>query len=506
LTDPREIRREIESGLPNERERLDRAMIGLEFYQGNFRLAPVRPQGFSGDRSRWPRYSLLMQQCVKTLTKLLYKQGPGRTLKDQDAATDWLNNVYRVNCIDALWQEADRMSVVSEVAAFQVVPYPDPDKPIKVRLWDASSFTVWASPDDPLEPYAVAILDKFDNQRRLRLWTDDSVSTFVTPKYNGQTSGATAYRFVEEKSNDLGFLPFCFVHFDFPICDFWTPSPGHVLQQINDGVNKQITDAFDRNRYNLNPIVVLSGVRGDWRPPSPAQPGDVWYLPSGGDTASEDGGDANAEYLQADSSFIAATWEDLDAFLGHTLEMLGIPPAAIRMEQSSARSGVSIAAEQIALVDWATCRQRPFAYYEDELAKLVLKVGTVHLGSQLHQEYVATAADLEVAYHNPQLTLRWPDFNPKLPGEERDRHWQFLIDNALTSRKRILMEEQNLTDEEAEAVQVEIMEELKWEQEQLQAMSPQTQQFGADGQPIEEGEDDVPVQGEEDEEAAEEEG
>ncbi len=38
-----DIRKEVEDGLKNERERLDAARINLHFYQGNFTDCPVRP-------------------------------------------------------------------------------------------------------------------------------------------------------------------------------------------------------------------------------------------------------------------------------------------------------------------------------------------------------------------------------------------------------------------------------------------------------------------------------
>ena len=55
----------------------------------------------------------------------------------------------RRNAADALWQEADRMAAVSEVAAFQVGATADPGRPVRIQLWDASQFCVWEDPDDP---------------------------------------------------------------------------------------------------------------------------------------------------------------------------------------------------------------------------------------------------------------------------------------------------------------------------------------------------------------------
>ncbi len=460
------------NGLGNERPRLDDALFNLEFYRGDFRRFPVRPPGGAYDAQRYPRYSLVMQRVVNVLAANLYRVGPSRALKapaglprrPHEAAGEWLNRVYRRNAADALWQEADRMAAVSEVAAFQVSATPDPGRPIRIQLWDASQFCVWEDPDDPARPLAVATLDKYDEQRRLRLYTAELRRTYLTGRLGpGDTAGGTAFRFAGEEANPHEVIPFSFVHFNYPCCDFWGGSPGVYLRSVNDGMNFGLTEGFDCIRYNLRPIILFKNVRPGYRPPSPLQPGDVWDLARATNAADEAAGEADVRYLQADSAFVAAGWDDFQNYLDHVLEMVGVPPATVRMVQDAARSGVSIVAEQIPLILWAEGRQRPFSGYEDDLARLVLTLGAGHLGSQADATYRATAEDLESAAADPGLVLRWADMWPSLPGGDRDRADQWLLDNALASRTQILMRRDKLTREEAEARLREVAEDLRRE-------------------------------------------
>lgn len=463
------------NGLRHERDRLDDALFNLEFYKGDFTRFPPRMQGgTSYDSGRYPRCSLIMQRVVDTLTANLYAEGPARRLVPPAgakegphvAATAWLDACYRRNRVDSMWQQADAYGVVSQAAAFQASASPDPAWPVRIQLWDASQFCVWWEPDDPCVPVAVATIDVFDEQRRLRLYTPEVIRTYMSEQLGPtQTRGGRDYRFRAEAKNPYGILPFSFAHFRHPTCEFWSGSPGSYLRSVNDGVNFGLTEGFDCIRYNLRPIVVFKNVRPGWRPPAPVRPGDVWDLSAASDATLEIETEPDAAYLQADSSFVAAGWDDLQAYLDHVMEMCGIPPAVVRMVQDSAKSGVAIVAEQLPVITWAKRRQRPFGYYEDELARLVLKVGARHLGSQAGMDYRATARDLEAVAEEPGLTLHWPSLYPRIPGQDADTVDQFRLDHGLVSRTMLLMEREQLTREEAEGRLEEIAEDLARERE-----------------------------------------
>ena len=150
-----------------------------------------------------------------------------------DAASRWLEGVYRRNCADAIWQEADRLSVVSGVAAIQVAAAPDPARPIRLRLWDASQFVVWEDPDEPTKPVAVGSIDLFDHRRRLTLYTPDVKRVYVTQKLGpNDSAGGTAYRQISEAENPYGLIPFAFAWFHMPVgSDFWCGSPGSLPER-----------------------------------------------------------------------------------------------------------------------------------------------------------------------------------------------------------------------------------------------------------------------------------
>lgn len=460
----KEIRDEIRGGVRNDAARLDDAEKNLHCYNGNWKMLPVKAAAGDWDKIR-PRYSMLMQRIVNVLTGTLYRDGPKRMLPEHVEASKWLEWVYRCNAVDAIWQQADRYATVSDCAAIQVVKTADPMRPLRLYLWDASQFSVWLDPEDQTQPVAVAVVDKFNERKRLRLWTDATITTYMTEQRKpGQTSGATALNFVDEKPHSYGQLPFTFAHFNMPLCDFWSHGPGSHLRGVNEGVNANLTQTGGSITYNLVPIVVGKNIRAGWKPGNPVKPGDFWMLPPDPDAEGQNA-DPSAEYLQADSSFVAASWEDLAQYLDHTMEMTGVPASAVRMVQDSVRSGVSIIMEQIPLVTWARSRQRPFSYYEDALAKLVLSIGAQHLGSQDVDEYRVTASQLTAAADEPGMVLRWPKMYPDVPGVEQDTSDGWLLDNGMASRTTLLMRREGWTREEAREYLEDVAEDVKFEHE-----------------------------------------
>jgi len=488
----KKIRDEITSGgLRHEKKRTDDARQNLDFYWGRFDAYAPKVATADYDKIR-PRYSLAMQRVVNTLTANLYKDGPRRKLgeDDKDAvrkrATTWLNNIYKANAIDAQWQQADRLATAADAAAFQVSPSSDPFKPVRIQIWDASQLVVWLDPDDQLTPAAVGVIDQYNEQRRLRVYTTEVVQTYLTrPLEAKQTAGGTAFEWRDERPNTIvdadgnGVIPFCFVHFNMPLCDFWTYGPGSFLRDMNDAANALLTQIGGCIRYNLIPILVGKGIAAGWNPPKPVRPGDLWMPPSTADSNGETPVDPSFEYLQADSSFVAAGWDDLNNYLDHTLEMCGVPPATVRMVQDSARSGVSIIAEQAPLILWAQSRQRPFAHYEECLARLVLTVGALHLSNQagetlatLPETVKASVSDLEEAAYDPQLTLRWPKMYPDMPGPDQDASDDWLLQHQMASRTTLLMRRESMNRDEARAYLEEIADDLEDEADLFKALEP----------------------------------
>jgi hypothetical protein len=467
----KKIDKEITGGLPNEFKRIGPCERALNFYHGRFNLYPIRTEGADKYTKLAPRYSLITQRIINVLTGNLYREGPRRSMPDHPEASKWLDNIYRINCVDAAFQQADTLAGITDAAMFQVVPTEDPKKPIRILLWDASQFCVWLDPEDQLTPVAIGVRDKYDEQSRFTLWTDRIVRTYLTPK-NDQADATTTksrdFVYRNEKPNVLGLLPFSFVHWNFSLQDFWTFGLGGYLSQVNEIVNASLTMTNGCVAFNLTPIILTRGLAIGSRPSGPISPGDIWDLAA--DPANEGQGAApSAEYLQADSSFVAASWEDIRSYLDHVLEMCGVPPGTIRMDVDAMRSGVAIVAEQIPLITWAKARQRPFSYFEDNLARLVLTIGAAH---ELVPD--ADAKNLQEALDDFSLQLRWGDMFPDIPGVERDTADQWLLDNGMSARIDVLMRRQQYTEEEAKEHLEKVAEHLEFEQKLFAKLQPVT--------------------------------
>lgn len=469
------IHKEIVDGsLKNSRERRDDARRNLDFYRGNFKPYPTRDPGDNSDGNRYPRVSLFMQRAAVAGAALLYKKGPARKLPDHPEAGEWLNDVYRKGNVDALLQHADRLTFVCDAALIEVIPTENEKQPVRFRLWDAASFDVWPDDSDPTETGAVATIDVRDRRRRLTLWTAEEVRFYETKQWdeNTKTAGATAYRFVGQIPNILGVLPFVPVRYDIPTTDWWVDGPGDFYQSTNDWINKRLTDVVDACRFNLNPVLWLSNVSEAFRPPSPLKPGSVINPPPALRTAGADPPAPDAKYLQADPGFVEAAWNDLNYGIDHALEMSGVDPKSVRITTDSAASGASLIAEEIAPIKAAEARQRKASAEEDRLARVTLAVGAAHLGRQEVGEYTVTAQHLAAAAEDPGLVLTWPELFPKVPGTESDQSDQWLLDNGLTSRTRLVMERFKMTEDEAEEYIAEIAEQLARERELLSAAMP----------------------------------
>jgi hypothetical protein len=455
----REIEKEVQAGLPNSSKRLCDARMNLCYYKGNFEEyeGDVIPYNRKTD-DRSDRFSLCFNKIVNTLTAHLYKNPPARTVENNPEATKFLQQVYKDNAMFALWHEADRLSMVTDVCAFQVGTTNDIKHPIRISLWDASQFTVFVDPDDPTKPYAVVTIDCYDNQRRLTVWTKETKTVYLTPKWNHQdTSGKTEGRRIYHDVNTLGRLPFVFVHFNFPTTDFWSGGPGDQLRIANRYINFRLVTSADDIRYLGNPMMVAEGVGPEWTPPKRTLPGDVIVLPKGEVSGGMNNDlKPNLRLLEPDTQFVNASWEDIQNYLDHTLETNNIPEAAVRFTASAGRSGMSIQAEQMPLIQWARGRQPQFAHYESCLAQLVFEVSASQLSpSKMYED----------ALKDFELSVRWSEIYHDVPGPERDRADDWLLAHGMTSKTQILMKRTNMTRAEVLAELESVARDLKEEAE-----------------------------------------
>jgi hypothetical protein len=457
----KDLKLSVESGLGNERARLDCALFNREFYEGNFARFPNRTSGEQwgqGD-SRYRRTVPVMQRIVGILTEHLYKEAPTRAIEGDEEATALLTRIYEANFVDAMWQEADALSVVSQVAAFQAVGGSDPDSPVDLHLWSADQLIVWEDDERPTRAQAVATIDAFDERRRLRLWTKETVTEFVTEKLRpDQTSGGTAYTQVSQEANEYGVIPFAFVHFKFPTRHFWMGSPGELLRGVNDYLNGRLTEMGDNMRFYARPISCAENVRPGWSPKAPYQPGQFLEIPSAPAAIGTMPAPARLYHVQADLSANAVEWADINQYLDLILEMEGVPPGTVRLQLTSdAQSGVSIVVQQGPLIAWARRRQKPFFRYESDLKTIVGKVAAAHLRNNSIDPELSTAvtvprmglASVADRIASGKLDLSWPDPYVEQPGPERDRTDDWRLQRGLVSKLELLMERENLSRDKA---------------------------------------------------------
>lgn len=428
-----------EADTRSQKDRLATARFNLAFYSHGCDARKLRPDSNLDDRQA-QRVSWLMRQVVQIKTRDLYKKSPGRIVPDQDYATEWLEDVYKANAMWAKFPEAERLSLVTDVAWFQVAATGDPLDPIRINLYGSDQVAAWSTPEDPTCPAAVCLISDvpyMDNvKRKYDLWTSDAIFHYEsTSALNVARGNIGPPKFVGSEQNPYGCIPFSSVHDEYPTTGLWTSGPGTYLAQVNKYVNWRLTEIANLIRSNP-PMKVVKNADASFNPPTPFRPQDFLQIP--GMLATKDG---EFKYEQANLSFIAAEWEDLSQYIEHTLECVGVPPAAYRQVQTSVKSGAALMAEQISLIEAAKGRQMPFAGYEEQLAELCLKVAVAYYGD----------SQLAAALTDFSLTVKWADLWPDMPGPERDRADQWDLDNDLLSLIMLLMKRDNMTREEAEA-------------------------------------------------------
>ena len=238
------IHAEIVGGLKNERERMACARVARDYYEGNFepymadygRILAIR------DNSPNRRSIPYVRSIIDAKIRRFYMADP--------EADD-----YRESASDRLFghalqqgpdhTEAGRRSSSRPWAAcaMQVelnAPKSDGEaqstlalaRPAaELRLWAADEFAVWCSPDELLTPYAVAVLDRYDNQTRCRLWTPEVFAVYTSKNGTAprRRAGTRIFEQVSEEPNFIGLVPFAFQWWTEPTKDFWVWSPGEEL-------------------------------------------------------------------------------------------------------------------------------------------------------------------------------------------------------------------------------------------------------------------------------------
>lgn len=414
------IVREVRAGLPNSASRRDRAARNAAFYDhdgGRYKEFFRRDAESTWDQQGRPhRQSGFSREVIDVLTDHLYHPGPSRAWS-VPAGDEWLAKVYADNRLDSLMATVDVLTHRAAVAAVQIDAGAGlPDRPITLRPWPAEAFDAWTDPDEPTRAVAVVTVDRLDLQTRYRLWTAESVRTFVTDRADG-TAGGRVASLVADEPNSYGAIPFAFARFDPCGLDFWGSCPGDLLVDAEVRVDDRLSRLDESIAKHLNPVAWVKGMPRGWTPV--IEPGrflrlaDAGPVPTPGGLLTGPG--AEVGFLQAKID-VDGAWRDLLNFLNQTLEAVRAPLSAVRMEQQGVASGISLIVEQAPLLGRARKRRSVWAPFEEDLARLVLLCS----GNHYRRPDLAAAAEagrLALAWPQPSLAIPTPDRLEMLQGE-----------------------------------------------------------------------------------------
>jgi hypothetical protein len=403
------IYEDVEKGLASQEHRLNDCALAQAFwdYRGKrFMQVFLRDAETPFDFVQRPyRAGGMVRETITTLCEHLYSPGPSRTWSDP-AGDKLLKQVWRNNHFDAMMLRADQLSTLNDVAAFQVDAAEGDfvKKPIKLRLWNAGDFHAWTDPEDRTVARVCCTIDRYEEKTIFRLWTDESVRVYETPKGENITGGRTAV-FRYEERHDYKCLPFGFVHYEQPITTFWESGIGGFLAQAEIRINDRLSRLDESINKHLNPLPVAEGVDDNFQvimePQRFLKLRGAQMRP--GATGGMEEGPPPRLYYLSPTIDVAGAWEDLLKYIEQVMQAIKVPASAMRMEQTAMASGVALIVEQAPLLTRARKRRQPFGLYETEIARTILRCAGNHYGK----------ADLAASAESGSLTLGWAQ--PSVP-------------------------------------------------------------------------------------------
>lgn len=460
-----DIEKQVKEGFADDYARILDFLKNKQAYNAEFDELLSDSASYAIPRKSW-RYAVLMKRSVNVLSKYLYKNPPRRNILGDPASTDFLDRLYRSQNVDSLLQMADRMTYVTDFSAIELYPEFGSDSPLKLRVWDGSEVVPMFSPGDVKNPVAVATLSTHgSSQYIVRIYTAQTIQTYRTEERNAEL--------IESGVNYFGIIPFTFFHYEMPSNCFYSTGIGKALRDLNVHLVRRLTDLADQIT-SLRPKGYVKNVPPQWIMPPSLRPDEFTTMPNAFNAQGE-GPEAEIGWLNPDISFTTLDWQDISNWVDMSLEMLGIPPSAIRMEQQGGTSGVAIQSEQLPLLEEAENRRTPFQKYESDLAKMILTCAGRH-SLVTSVDFGVPAEQLMATAMNMEMSFRWPPMTSNRPGPDRDAHDAFLLQNQLKSRTQVLMDNENLTEEEAVELVNRTLIQLSQEEYQISLASLRIQE------------------------------
>ena len=443
---------EIRAGLKNEQKRLMDAWKNRQWFEGNLEPFLEAMASELGLRRQTARSVNIMEAFANVATKYLYIGTPKRSVADNELLTEYLASTYSKSQFDQVMTQANKYAFVGDVCAVQVevsTPADDDEanamraleKPaVSHRLWPADQFVVWTHPDYPSTPWCVAVIDYYDNQRRLRVWTSERLVEYRTTKYNPMSPwDGNAYELVAEEKNLLGVIPFFFVWWRNPTTDFWSHGPGNTVQMFNETMVARLWKQNDDILFQ-RPILHVRNAKADFKIPDQYQAGDMLRIAPVLDSLGN-GLEPTIEYAYCDLGYLQIDREQLDYDMKLFADSMGIPDSAWRLDGASASSGVQVISEQLPVIEEAERRQKQLERYERDAAIVTLVVANEYLG-----DVPELNAAIEAGF---DVSVNWGKMTKNRPGQEADQHAQFMLINNLESAAGVIASMDGITLEQA---------------------------------------------------------
>jgi hypothetical protein len=477
--------KEVANGLPHERRRLAEAIENQAFYDLDAeRYIPRREAESEFDWTARPHESCgFTQEVIDVLCEHQYSPGPSRQVADNPAADEYIQAIYERNHVDAIFQQAEVLSTLNDVAAIEIVATNDPENPVDLRLWGGEEFAVFVDPDNPKKPVAVVTIDRVNEQTRYRIWFPDVVHTFLTEAYSSdKTNGG---RLATEQSyspevNTYGCLPFVFVPYRFQVRRFWTPGIGGFLRRGECRINALLSE-IDEIIQKYGPAILAAiNVAPEINPA--VEPGRWIRLFSDALGYNGEGGDGDRtpdlKVVQAALN-VAEIWTHIEKRCDQILETVRVPRAAVRMEQDGMASGISLIVEQAPLLTRARNRRKLFVTVETDLARKLLWCCGNHYD---RPEFLEAAKTL-------RFLVGWSEPSIPVPGPERDASDEWEIGARIKSRIQVAMERKGIASREQA---IAYLKQVAADETELDVIAPPPVDPNApDGEPVDETKDET---------------
>lgn len=304
------------------------------------------------DTAKWkerPKACYNLTRAITDSLCTLYQDPVRRKFENEAYDKVW----GEVKSFEKTMQTVDRYTFLAGTVA--VRPVWTDDGKMSFALYASNHIEVTCDPEDPKKIISALLTwNTSEGGTYSHLWT---IEEFVEAKDDSVVS---------RSNNPYGVIPLVFFNNDDNPWEFFdVPATDLILSNLT--LNKLMTDLNYTVTFQTHGQLVLKGAPLDYVPAL----GPSTYL-----TISDQQG-ADAKYINP-SADISQAIEAINLNLEMFFASRRIPESIVRAKESSAKSGISIIAEQASLADWRKRRIVTMRDSEAALIDLTLKTIAYH--------------------------------------------------------------------------------------------------------------------------------